>query len=213
MLLPVCSTLAAWLWACSATCSTLAVSSSTLAAVSSSVEACSSAPSTSRAALRDTSPLPKPTWRATLRISFIIWLSRRLMPLNASPSSPISSRLRTSTVWLRSPSAIRRAPATMTCSGRVMARVSRMPISTPLRAASNPTTRVERRDRELVAMERVPDSARDWPVLRSSSSMRVTVSSMAMPISHSLLTESTGHGHVLLVKVGDPPAHGGDIPF
>ncbi len=39
MLLELCSTEAAWLWACSLTCSTLAASSSTAAEVSSRVEA------------------------------------------------------------------------------------------------------------------------------------------------------------------------------
>ena len=150
MLLPVCSTLAAWLWACSATCSTLAVSSSTLAAVSSSVEAWLCAPSASCRALEEIPSEEEATWTAVRPISSIIWLSLPLMPLNASPSSPISSRLRTSTARLRSPSAICLAASTRECTGLVIRRVRVRPIRMLMTAASAPISRITRRAEPLV---------------------------------------------------------------
>ncbi len=105
MLLEDCSTEAAWLWAWSETCSTLAVSSSTEAEVSSRVEAWFWAPEESCWAEEEISSLEEATCSAAWRICRIMSFSRSTMRFSASLSVPSSSRRRMSSRRVKSPPA------------------------------------------------------------------------------------------------------------
>ena len=126
MLLLDCSTEAAWLWACSETCSTEAVSSSTEAEVSSRVLAWLCAPSESCCALALISSLLEAIWSAPPRMRLTI--SRRLPAISPSAreSCPISSpRPPASMRPVRSPEAMLRAKTTPATRGREMERATR----------------------------------------------------------------------------------------